>query len=109
MCLIGDNTGHYDSQDVWAKWTKESKAIASEHISLKMKALREYRDKGLFSYRNLKHYISTVVELDRFYTKAHLDAWNKATRARKIETLRQDWQREVDLANGEDEVGFAGA
>ena len=105
MCLTGDKNNPHENRDTWINWAEESKSIAGEHISLKMKALRDYRSKGLFSYRNLKHYFSTVIELDKVYTKAYFDAWVKASRVHRVESLRQEWQKEVDLLNGETAAG----
>lgn len=96
MCLLGDNQNQ-GGQSAWSSWSETSKTITSEHFSMKMKALRDYREKGLFSFKNLTVYVKTIGELDRFYTKSYLGAWNKMTKSHRVETLRSDLEKEISI------------
>ena len=96
MCLLGDNQNQ-GGQSAWSSWSDTSKAITFEHFSMKMKTLRDYREKGLFSFKNLAVYVKTIGELDRFYTKSYLEAWAKMAKAHRIETLKLNLQEETAI------------
>ena len=110
MSLAKENNGNEKSgsHDAWKQWSLESKALAGEHIYLKMKALKDYRLSGFISYGNLRRYASTIVELDKHYSKAHLDAWDKLTRAIKVEYLHREVRLESNGLSSENRLSFEG-